>query len=121
MKTILSNLGVRVIITGRLEELAGNDNNKEWAEMDEKTLSNIQLCVSDSTLQEILTETRFRRFRGCRVQFSCFASQHSLIPLKTSSGAQNMKTGADAHSTAENESGSAKHENRSLRPLHRQK
>jgi hypothetical protein len=34
-----------------------------------------------------------------------------LIPMKTSPGAQNMKTGPDALGTTENESGSAKHEN----------
>jgi hypothetical protein len=38
-----------------------------------------------------------------------------------SSGAQNMKTRVDTHSTAENEFGSANHENGRLRPPHRQK
>jgi hypothetical protein len=56
IKSILSNLGVRVDIIGRPEELAGDENNKEWAVMDEKCLSTIQLCVNNSTLQEILTE-----------------------------------------------------------------
>jgi gag-polypeptide of LTR copia-type len=56
MKTILSNLGVRAAITGQPEELEGDENIKEWAAMDEKALSTIQMCVSDSTLQEILTE-----------------------------------------------------------------
>jgi hypothetical protein len=42
-------------------------------------------------------------------------------PPKTCPGAQNMKTGADAHVFAENESGSVKHENSSLSPPHRQK
>jgi hypothetical protein len=33
------------------------------------------------------------------------------VPPKMSPGAQNMKTGPDALGTAENESGSVKHEN----------
>jgi hypothetical protein len=33
------------------------------------------------------------------------------VPAKTGSGAENMKKGHDAVNTAENESGSAKHEN----------
>jgi hypothetical protein len=45
----------------------------------------------------------------------------SSVPPKKNSGAQNMNTGADAHGTAENESGSAKHKNKSLCPPHRQK
>jgi gag-polypeptide of LTR copia-type len=57
MKAILSNLGVRVIIIGRPKELAGDDNNKDWAEMDEMAFLTIQLCVSDSTLQDILIKT----------------------------------------------------------------
>jgi hypothetical protein len=60
---------------------------------------------------------------GRRVSFSCFAlpNTFSEVPPKTSSGAQNMKTEADALSSAEKYSGSAKHENRCLRPPHRQK
>jgi hypothetical protein len=38
-------------------------------------------------------------------------NQTPLVQPKTSPGAQNMKTGPDAHGTAENESGGAKHEN----------
>jgi hypothetical protein len=36
---------------------------------------------------------------------------------KTSPGVENMKTGPDDFGTAENESGSAKHENETQRPL----
>jgi hypothetical protein len=43
------------------------------------------------------------------------------LPSKTSPGASNMKTGPDAPSTAENESGSAKHENGTRRPRYRRK
>jgi hypothetical protein len=39
------------------------------------------------------------------------------VPPKMSSGAQNMKTGLDALDTAENESGSAKHQNGTQYPL----
>jgi hypothetical protein len=35
----------------------------------------------------------------------------TLSSVETDSGAQNIKTGPDAHGTVENESGSAKHEN----------
>jgi hypothetical protein len=38
------------------------------------------------------------------------------VPQKTSRGAQNVKTGPDSLGTTENESGSAKHENGTLRP-----
>jgi hypothetical protein len=47
MKYILSNFGVRVVITRWIEELTGDENNKEWATMEENALSIIQLCVSD--------------------------------------------------------------------------
>jgi hypothetical protein len=43
------------------------------------------------------------------------------VPPKTSPGAQNMKTEHDAHCTAQNEFGSAKHENGSRRPRYRRK
>jgi hypothetical protein len=58
MKAILSNLGVKAALTGRPKDLEGDVNDKKWEEMDDKALSTIQLCVSDSTLQEILTETK---------------------------------------------------------------
>jgi hypothetical protein len=62
---------------------------------------------------------QYRRKRR-RVPFSCFELSKTLlktldptpsVPPKTSQGAQNMKTGADALGTAENESGCANHEN----------
>jgi hypothetical protein len=43
------------------------------------------------------------------------------VPSKTSSGAQNMKSGSDALGTTENESDSAKHENGTRRPRYRGK
>jgi hypothetical protein len=43
------------------------------------------------------------------------------VPPKMSLGAQNMKTGPDALCTAENESRSVKHENRTRRPRYRRK
>jgi hypothetical protein len=46
---------------------------------------------------------------------------YASAPPKISSGAQNMKTKADAHGTVENESGSAKHENESRRHRYRRK
>jgi hypothetical protein len=44
-----------------------------------------------------------------------------MVPPKTSSGAQNMKTGPDYHGTAENEYGSANHENENRRTRYRRK
>jgi hypothetical protein len=43
------------------------------------------------------------------------------VPPKKSMGAQSMKTRPDAFSTAENESGRAKHENGTRRPRYRRK
>jgi hypothetical protein len=43
------------------------------------------------------------------------------VPLKTSLGAQNMKTRPDAHGTAENESERAKHENGTRRTRNHRK
>jgi hypothetical protein len=43
------------------------------------------------------------------------------VPPKMSQGVQNVKTGLDAHGTAENESGTAKHENGTERPPYRRK
>jgi hypothetical protein len=43
------------------------------------------------------------------------------VPSKMSSAAQNIKIGPDALNTAENESGSAKHENGTRRPRFRRK
>jgi hypothetical protein len=45
----------------------------------------------------------------------------TLVPLKTSPGEQNTKTGPDALGTAENVSGSAKEENGTRRPRFRRK
>jgi hypothetical protein len=38
MNAILSNLGVRVAINERSEELECDENNKEWTSMDEEKL-----------------------------------------------------------------------------------
>jgi hypothetical protein len=43
MKIILSDLSVRVVITGWQEELE-NDENKEWAAMDEKIVNHSVMC-----------------------------------------------------------------------------
>ena len=54
MTAILSNLGVKATISGRPKEMEGEAKNKDWEIMNDKSLSTIQLCLSDSTLQEIL-------------------------------------------------------------------
>jgi hypothetical protein len=43
MKIILSDLSVRVVITGWQEELE-NDENNEWAAMDEKIVNHSDMC-----------------------------------------------------------------------------
>jgi hypothetical protein len=65
--------------------------------------------------------TRPRRYYRKRVQARKTLIRDltpSALP-KTSPGGQNMKTGPDAFSTAEKESGRAKHENGTRRPLYR--
>jgi hypothetical protein len=46
---------------------------------------------------------------------------NALDTAKMSSGAENIKSGPDALDTAENEFGSAKHENWARRPRYRRK
>jgi hypothetical protein len=57
--------------------------------------------------------TRRPRFRPKRVweRKTCKWEPTPSVPSKTTTGAQNMKTGPDALGTAPNESESAKHEN----------
>jgi hypothetical protein len=54
--------------------------------------------------------------RECK---TCKRDPTSSVRPKTSPGAQNMKTGPDALCSAENESGSAKHENETWGPRFR--
>jgi hypothetical protein len=58
--------------------------------------------------------TRRPRYRRIRVRGRKTLKRDTTpsIPTKISLGAQNMKTGPDAVGTAENGSGSAKHDNR---------
>jgi hypothetical protein len=55
MVTILSTLDVKDVIFSR-EKLADVVTNKKWRDMDDKTLSTIQLYLSNGKLQEILSE-----------------------------------------------------------------
>lgn len=57
MMAILSNQGVNSAIFGR-DNLPAKVSDQEWAVLDDRALSTIQLCLSDSTLQEILTRRR---------------------------------------------------------------
>jgi hypothetical protein len=63
---------------------------------------------------------RYRRKR-VRARKTLKRDATPSVPPKTSRGAQNMKTGPDALKTAENESGSEKHENGTRRPQYRRK
>ena len=55
MGVILSSLGLKGAITGR-GSLIEPVTDKKWKDMDEKALSTIQLCLSNSTLQEVFSE-----------------------------------------------------------------
>jgi hypothetical protein len=65
-------------------------------------------------------ENKIRRPRyrpkWVRERKTCKRNPTPLVPSKMSSGAQNMKTGRGALGTAQNESGSTKHENGTRRP-----
>jgi hypothetical protein len=56
-----------------------------------------------------------------RERKTCKRDTTSSVPSKMSLGAQNMKTRPDAFGTAQNESGSEKHENWTRRPRYRRK
>jgi len=56
MAAILSTLGIKDAIYGR-EEADADMTDKKWKEIDDKALSTIHLCLSDATLQEVLSET----------------------------------------------------------------
>jgi hypothetical protein len=55
MVTILSTVDVKDVIFGR-EILVDVVTNKKWRDMDDKTLSTIQLYLSNGKLQEVLSE-----------------------------------------------------------------
>jgi hypothetical protein len=52
---ILSTIDVKDAILGR-GQLADAVTDKKWRDMDDKPLSTIQLYLSNSTLQEVLSE-----------------------------------------------------------------
>jgi len=54
MIAILSTLGIKDVIYGK--EVDTEMTDKKWKEMDDKALSTIQLCLSDATLQEVLSK-----------------------------------------------------------------
>jgi gag-polypeptide of LTR copia-type len=51
----LSTIGVKDIILGR-GQLAEAVRDKKWRDMDDKALSTVQLCLSNSIFQEVLSE-----------------------------------------------------------------
>ena len=55
MTAILTSLGLKAAIKGR-ETLVDAVTDKKWTDMDDKALSTIQLCLSNATLQEVLSE-----------------------------------------------------------------
>jgi hypothetical protein len=55
MAIILSIIGDKNVILGR-EKLADAVTDKKWRDMNDKSLFNIQLCLNNSTLQEICLE-----------------------------------------------------------------
>ena len=57
MAAILSSQGVKDAIFGR-DNLIDALTDSKWRTMDDKALSIIQLCLSNSTLQEVIREDR---------------------------------------------------------------
>jgi gag-polypeptide of LTR copia-type len=55
MAAILSSIGIKDAIYGR-DKLVEPVTYKKWFDLDDKALSTIQLCLSNSTLQEDLLE-----------------------------------------------------------------
>ncbi|MFQ6667949.1 hypothetical protein Gotur_033797 [Gossypium turneri] len=53
MMAILVQSGLKKVVTGKKPE---NLNKTEWEELDDKTLSTIQLCLANTILQEVLME-----------------------------------------------------------------
>ncbi|MFQ6634442.1 hypothetical protein Gotur_010851 [Gossypium turneri] len=53
MMSILVQTGLKNVVT---EKKHKNLNQTEWEELDEKTLSTIQLCLANTVLQELLME-----------------------------------------------------------------
>jgi hypothetical protein len=78
---------------------------------------------NESGRAKLKNGTRRPRYRRKRVRArnTCKREPTPSVMPNTSPGAQNMKTGPDALGTAENESGSAKHENDTRRPRYRGK
>jgi len=52
---LLSTLGIKDVI--HVREVDAEITDKKWKEIDDKALSTMQLCLSDATLQEVLSET----------------------------------------------------------------
>jgi hypothetical protein len=67
--------------------------------------------------------TRRPRYRRKRLQERKTRKRDPIlsIPPKTNPSVQNIKTGPDAHGTAQNEFGRAKHDNGTRRPRYRRK
>ncbi|MFQ6663144.1 hypothetical protein Gotur_030771 [Gossypium turneri] len=53
MMAILVQSGSKKVVTGKKPE---NLNKTEWEELDDKALSAIQLCLTNTVLQEVLME-----------------------------------------------------------------
>jgi hypothetical protein len=76
---------------------------------------------SRSAKHENGTQRHQYRRKGVRVRKTLKREPTPSVPSKMSPGEQNMTTGLDALGTAENNFGSAKHENGSRHPLYRRK
>jgi gag-polypeptide of LTR copia-type len=55
MTAILSSIGIKDAIHGR-DKLVEPITDKKWFDLDDKALSIIQMCLSNSTLQEVLSD-----------------------------------------------------------------
>jgi hypothetical protein len=91
----------------------------------ESTARVLYLGTAENDYRDAKYENDIRRLPHCRKRVrerkTCKMDLTPSKQPKMSPSAQNMKTEADAHGTAENESGSANHKNGRLRPPHRQK
>jgi hypothetical protein len=94
-----------------------------WAENMKSGLDAFGTVENESGIAKHENETRRPRYSRERVLERKIRKRDltSSVPPKMSLEAQNMKTGPDALGTAENETGSAKHENETRRPRYRRK
>lgn len=77
MMAILVQNGLKKVITGKKPE---NLNQTEWEELDEKALSTIQLCLTNTVLQEVLMEkTSFALWKRLETLYATKSLANRLV------------------------------------------